>query len=51
MGKGLYVKGEGRYGVKDINFFNMTLLSKWKSRLGFEKFGLWKEVLESKYGS
>ena len=51
MRKGLYAKGEGRYGVKDINMFNMALLSKWKWRLGSEKYDLWKEELESKYES
>jgi len=30
--------------------FNVTLLRKWIWRLGSEKMGLWKEVLDSKYG-
>jgi len=28
----------------------MTLLGKWMWRLGTDKGGLWKEVIDSKYG-
>jgi len=38
-------KEEGGLGIKDINMFNTTLLSKWKWRLG-KKIGLWKDILE-----
>ena len=31
--------------------FNEALLAKWKWRLGIEEKGLWKDILESKYGS
>jgi len=31
--------------------FNEALLAKWKWRLGIEEKGLWKNILESKYGS
>ena len=34
----------------DIRRFNTTLLGKWIWWLGYEKNGLWREVLESKYG-
>ena len=44
-------KSEGGVEIKDVNLFNMALLGKWKWRLGCEKSGLWKQVLESKYGS
>ena len=29
----------------------MALLAKWKWRLGIEKGGVWKDVLESRYGT
>jgi len=29
----------------------MTKIEKWRWRLGMEKEGLWKKILESKYGS
>jgi len=31
--------------------FNIAFLAKWKWRLRTEKSGLWKDVLEFKYGS
>lgn len=34
----------------DLRRFNIALLGKWIWRLGFEKMGLCKEVLDSKYG-
>jgi len=51
MEKCLLAKERGSYEVKDINTFHITLLGKWKCRLGTEKSDLWKDVLESKYGS
>jgi len=42
-------KEEGGLGMIDIRSFNISLLGKWIWRLGFEKTGLWKEVLDSKY--
>ena len=44
------VKDEGGLGIKRIELFNKALLAKWLWRLGSTKYGLWKEVLESKYG-
>ena len=44
-------KDEGGIGLKDIHLFNKALLAKWKWRLGTEEHGLWKDILESKYGS
>jgi len=43
-------KEEGQLGMIDIRRFNTTLLGKWIWRLGYEEYGLWKEVLDSKYG-
>ena len=40
----------GRLGIINIKLFNLALLSKWIWQLGSNKGGLWKEVLESKYG-
>ena len=42
---------EGGLGIKDIDNFNVALLSNWKWRLGGPKLGLWRAVLESRYGS
>lgn len=41
----------GSLGIKNIKTFNVTLLGKWKWRLGLEEKGLWKDILVSKYGS
>ncbi|KAE9589463.1 putative RNA-directed DNA polymerase [Lupinus albus] len=43
-------KLEGGLGVKDIHFFNVALLGKWKWRLVTESDSLWCRVLFSKYG-
>jgi len=43
-------KEEGGLRMIDLRRFNVTLLGKWIWRLGSEKKGLWKEVLDSKYG-
>lgn len=42
---------EGRLGIKDVGKINMTLLAKWKWRLVLEENGLWKKVIEFRYGS
>jgi len=44
-------KEEGGLGVKDLKCFNMALLGKWRWRLGKDHTGIWKDILESKYGS
>ena len=41
---------DGGLGVLDLRIFNLALLEKWIWRLGSDKGGLWKEVLDSKYG-
>jgi len=41
---------EGGLRIKDIGRFNAALVAKWKWRLGIGKMGVWKEVLESRYG-
>jgi len=51
MGSYCKTKEDGGLGVKDLNLFNMALLGKWKWRLGKEDPRLWKEILDSKYGS
>jgi len=43
-------KEKGGLGMIDIRRFNIALLGKWIWRLGSEKQGLWKEVVDSKYG-
>ena len=43
-------KESGGLGMIDIRRFNIALLGKWMRRLGYEKTGLWKEVIDSKYG-
>jgi len=40
----------GGLGIKDIRTFNETLLEKWIWRMQSEEGGLWREVLDSKYG-
>ena len=37
-------------GILDLRVFNTTLLGKWIWRLGSDKGGMWKEILDSKYG-
>jgi len=43
-------KEEGGLGIRSIELFNKALLEKWLWRLGSQESGLWKDVLESKYG-
>ena len=43
-----YIKGG--LGVRHIDLFNKALLTKWLWKIGFPETGLWKNVLESKYG-
>jgi len=43
-------KEEGGLGIRCIDLFNKALLAKWIWRLGSPETGLWKDVLESKYG-
>jgi len=45
------VKEERGLGIKRIDFFNKALLAKWLWRRCSTESGLWKEVLESKYGA
>ena len=40
----------GGLGILNLRLFNAALLGKWIWRLETEKDGLWKEILESKYG-
>ena len=43
-------KDKGGLGVTDIRKFNLALLGKWIWRLKSEKGGVWKDILDSKYG-
>jgi len=38
-------------GIREVGNFNRAILAKWKWRLGMKDKGLWREVVESKYGS
>ncbi|KAL6582888.1 hypothetical protein OROMI_004966 [Orobanche minor] len=40
----------GRLGVRDVELFNVALLSKWDRRYLNEKNNLWARVVESRYG-
>ncbi|GKU91337.1 hypothetical protein SLEP1_g5224 [Rubroshorea leprosula] len=43
-------KEDGGLGIKDLRLFNLALLGKWWGRLGDGSKGLWKRVLEERYG-
>ncbi|XP_068486473.1 uncharacterized mitochondrial protein AtMg00310-like [Phaseolus vulgaris] len=43
-------KEAGGLGIINVRQFNLALMGKWIWRLKTEAGGLWKEVLESKYG-
>jgi len=40
----------GDLGIINARQFNMPLLGKWIWHLNADKCGLWREVIESKYG-
>jgi len=40
----------GGLGIIDLRIFNLALLGKWIWRPGTDRGGLWKEILDSKYG-
>jgi len=44
------LKDKGGLGVIDIRKFNLALMGKWIWRLKYEKKGLWKDILDFKYG-
>ena len=46
----LSLEKASRLGILDLRLFNVKLLGKWIWCLGSDKGGLWKEVIESKYG-
>ena len=50
MGKVCRSREAGGLVIKDIRTFNEALLGKWIWRMQSEKGGLWREVLDSKYG-
>jgi len=43
-------KDAGGLGIINVRSFNLALLGKWICRLNSDKGGLWREVIESKYG-
>jgi len=43
-------KDKGGLGVIDLRKFNLALLGKWICRFKTEKSGLWKDIIDSKYG-
>jgi len=50
MEKVCEAKEIGGLGMLELRKFNVALLGKWIWRLDSEERGLWKEVVESKYG-
>jgi len=48
--KNMQTYGRRWLDIKDIGRFNSALLAKWELRLGMEERGLWRGVLESRYG-
>lgn len=38
------------FGIKSIEEFNLTLLTKWKWKILREEKSLWKRVLKARYG-
>jgi len=44
-------KKEGGLGIRRIDLFNKALLAKWLWKMETPETGLWREVIESKYGS
>ncbi|GKV26615.1 hypothetical protein SLEP1_g35880 [Rubroshorea leprosula] len=43
-------KENGGLGVRNLRKFNLALMGKWWGRLASSKEGLWREVMEGKYG-
>ena len=41
----------GGLGIKNIAKFNLALLAKWKWRIGLDEVGVWKDIVQSRYGS
>jgi len=41
----------GGLGIKDIGCFNDAFLAKWRWRFQVSEEGLWKEILEARYGN
>lgn len=44
-------KSKGGLGIKNLEFFNIALLGKWRYKLLADSTSLWKKVLVSRYGS
>ena len=50
LGKGMCSSRGRGLGIIDLRTFNLALLGKWVWRLRSNKGGLWKEIIDSKYG-
>jgi len=44
-------KEEGGLGIKNVEEFNLALLSKWKWRIITEENAIWYELLKHRYGA
>ncbi|GKV27067.1 hypothetical protein SLEP1_g36277 [Rubroshorea leprosula] len=42
-------KDYGGLGVRDLGYFNLSLMGKWWGRLAIKEEGLWRRVIASKY--
>jgi len=42
---------EGGLGIKNVGKFDDALLAKWLWRFGSEENGVWRDIIESRYGS
>ncbi|GKU97025.1 hypothetical protein SLEP1_g10208 [Rubroshorea leprosula] len=42
-------KEYGGLGVRDLGYFNLSLMGKWWGRLAVKEEGLWRKVIASKY--
>jgi len=42
---------EGGLSIKNVRMFNATLLAKWLWRLRSKEKGVWRDIIESRYGS
>lgn len=50
MGEGLFAKRKWGLSVKNIEFFNLSLLGKWVWRFLVGGDSFWVKILKSKYG-
>lgn len=41
---------EGGLGIKNLDWFNLALLAKWRWHILKEDKGIWRQILDSRYG-